>query len=289
MISSQQGGPFAYRTKLGWCVVGPVEDVKTPNKFSCHKVSMITAGFKAISNDVKDISIQKMWHKMNEDEKLCNQLNLIDQYDLEEVSQNDMKFLEIVDKETQKVDGHYEVPLPFMKDDVVLPDNKWIALKRAESLRRKFLKDPCFHKEYTDFMNNILDKGWASPVTSKHPPGKSWFIPHHGVKHPTKKKIRVVFDCTSEVKGESLNKNLLQGPDLTNQLVGVLTRFREEKVAFSGDIESMFFQVSIPKCQRSYMQFLWWPEGNLSHDLKEYEMGRHIQGGTSSPGVLISH
>ena len=38
-------------------------------------------------------------------------------------------------------------------------------------------------------------------------------------KEPTAMKpttIRVVFYCAAEYKGESLNKNLLQGPDLRN-------------------------------------------------------------------------
>ena len=56
-------------------------------------------------------------------------------------------------------------------------------------------------------------------------------------------KIRVVFDCSAEYKGEALNKHLLQGPDLTSKLVGVLSRFRQEPVAFMADIEAMFLQV----------------------------------------------
>jgi hypothetical protein len=61
------------------------------------------------------------------------------------------------------------------------------------------------------------------------------------VYHPQKPdKIRVVFDCSARYRGTSLNDQLLQGPDLTNSLAGVLTRFREEPVAFMSDVESMF-------------------------------------------------
>ncbi len=67
-----------------------------------------------------------------------------------------------------------------------------------------------------------------------------FYIPHHGVYHPKKQKLRVVFDCTASFQGRSLNSELLQGPDLTNTLVGVLLRFREEPVAIMADIESMF-------------------------------------------------
>ena len=56
--------------------------------------------------------------------------------------------------------------------------------------------------------------------------GCVWYIPHHGVYHPQKPdKIRIVFDCSAQFQGESLNAHLLQGPDLTNKLIGVLCRF----------------------------------------------------------------
>ena len=51
------------------------------------------------------------------------------------------------------------------------------------------------------------------------------------------------FDCSAEYEGEALNKHLLQGPNLTSKLVGVLSRFRQEPVAFMADIEAMFLQV----------------------------------------------
>ena len=50
-------------------------------------------------------------------------------------------------------------------------------------------------------------------------------------------KTRVVFDCAAKHKGTSLNDQLLTGPDLTNSIVGVPMRFREEQVALSADIE----------------------------------------------------
>ena len=58
------------------------------------------------------------------------------------------------------------------------------------------------------------------------------------------------------------------GPDLTNQIVGTLIRFRQERIAFVADIE-MFFQVLVridvcndDKVKSWYLgpQFLWEPE-----------------------------
>ena len=80
-----------------------------------------------------------------------------------------------------------------------------------------------------------------------------------------------------------MNKELIQGPDLTNHLLGVLIRFRQELVAFSADIESMFYQIKIPEHQRRFHQFLWWRDGDYSKPPIFYEMNTHLQGSTSSP------
>ena len=45
----------------------------------------------------------------------------------------------------------------------------------------------------------------------------------------------------------------------------------------------MFYQVRIPKDQRNFIRFLWWPDGHLSQDLAEYQMTVHIFGAVSSP------
>ena len=52
-----------------------------------------------------------------------------------------------------------------------------------------------------------------------------------------------MFDCAAKFKGTSLNDQLLQGPDLTNGLLGVIIRFRQEPVAMVANVEGMFHQV----------------------------------------------
>ena len=58
-----------------------------------------------------------------------------------------------------------------------------------------------------------------------------------GVYNPNKPKIRVVFDCSSKYNDRSFNSEVMSGPNSTNLLLGVLIRFRQDKVAFMGDIE----------------------------------------------------
>ena len=120
-------------------------------------------------------------------------------------------------------------------------------------------------------MKNIIEKGYAKKVALsrlKTEEGKVWYLPHHGIYHPKKPdKIPVVFDCSCQYEGRSLNKELLQGPDMTSSLVGVLSIFRQEPIAFMADIEAMFYQVFVPEEQQSYLHFLWWPDGSINQEI----------------------
>ena len=83
-------------------------------------------------------------------------------------------------------------------------------------------------------------------------------VPHTGVYHLRKKdQIGVVFDCLAQYEGVSLNNHLLQGPDQTNTLLGILCKFREESVAFMTDIKSMFHQFTLSEGHRDFLPFLW--------------------------------
>lgn len=103
--------------------------------------------------------------------------------------------------------------------------------------------------KYSSFMEDLVKNGHAHKVPQDrltHPVGAVWYLPHHPVLNPNKPdKVRVVFDCAAKHQGTSLNDQLLQGPDLTNNLVGVLTCFQQEPVALMADVESMFHQVHV--------------------------------------------
>ena len=79
-----------------------------------------------------------------------------------------------------------------------------------------------------------------------------------------------------------MNNKILQGPDLTNSLIGVLCIFRQETVAIKADIEAMFHQVRVHPKDLNALRFLWYPHGNLSTEPQEYQMMVHFFGGVSS-------
>ena len=137
-----------------------------------------------------------------------------------------------------------------------------MAEKRLSSLRRKLSKNQDLHQKYTDGMNDLLKQGYAVPVPEQdihRRDGKVWYLSHHPVINPNKEKIRIVFDCAAEYRGISLNSRVRQGPDLTNKLVGVLTRFHLHPIAIMVDIQAMFRQVRVTQEDQDTLRFLWWP------------------------------
>ena len=178
---------------------------------------------------------------------------------------------------------HYEVPLPLCDENVRLPCNRKLAEVRLKQLKRRLEIDQKYKEDFVTFMEKMLKNGQAEKAPKQYE--RAWYIPHHGVYHPRKpEKLRVVFDCSAEFQGHSLNRHLLQGPDLTNSLTGVLCHFRQEPVAFACDIEGMFHQVHINEEHHDPLHFLWWDIGDTTKEPYEYRMTVHMFGATLSPG-----
>ena len=106
---------------------------------------------------------------------------------------------------------------------------------RLHVLKNRLQKDEEVCRKYMEIVDGYLKKCYDRKVPeSKLETNKNsvWYLPHHAVVNPQKPgKVRVVFDCVAKFKGTSLNDKLLRGPDLNNNLVSVLIRFREEPVA----------------------------------------------------------
>ena len=289
-IASKNGGPYALETVLEWCVAGPIgRSCKGNDIISYSRIAVQDAGTKQISSyhfeiqkEVKDTGISNMMQGMY-------QLDFIESRTkfkglmtnrLDVISYEDNKSLKIMEDQVVKVRNHYETRLPLRNPEMTLPNNTVIAEKRANYLKRKFQKDEQHFSHYEDFMNEINEKGYARVSDRTPVDGKLWYLPHHGVYHPAKpNKIRVVFDYSAEYAGRCINKGLLVGPDLTNQIIGILIRLRQGRVAFVADIEK-FFQVLVSKEHRSLFRFLLWQDGKK---LIDHEMSVHVFGGTSSP------
>eukprot|EP00057_Strongylocentrotus_purpuratus_P001929 XP_003723498.1 PREDICTED: uncharacterized protein LOC100892237 [Strongylocentrotus purpuratus] len=216
--------PYAIRSRLGWLVYG----IQAQEQADIHKVCFCKQEEVSIIPRQEELERKfKDFCNMEFTERLSDHR--------EGLSVDDKTFLDIMEKSITKKDNHYQIDLPLKQRDVAMPNNKDQAERFLERQGQKLSKNKEIHEQYTTFMNDLEKQGYAEKVPEadldRHD-GKVWYIPHHGVYHPQKPgKIRVVFNCPISYKGKSLNQELLQGPDLTNRLLGVLLRWRKEKVA----------------------------------------------------------
>ncbi|XP_013410717.1 uncharacterized protein LOC106173924 [Lingula anatina] len=272
--------PYAIRTILGWTILGPT---KRPNDGDVtvnfiHADQVLGCDNSLRGCDSISIQLSKMYNSEFSESSVSSSQCM---------SLEDKKAKRIMDESVVFVDGHYQVTLPW-KSDELLPNNKPAAEKRLNLLKRRLRRDENLREKYTQALQEYIDKGHAQKIDHRNLYNNSnsvWYLPHHPVINSKKSKIRVVFDCAAEYSGVYLNDSLLQGTDLTNSLIGVLLRFRQEKIAIVADIEQMYHQVRVHPDDRDALRFLWWPAGDLSKQPEEYQMP--CFGATSSASCTV--
>ena len=145
------------------------------------------------------------------------------------MSIEDQRALAILESSACLRNGHYQLPLPWRFKSPCLPNNRDVAVRRMRFLERRFQKDASLFEKYRSTVEDYISRGHARRVPDDQvyvDDKPLWYLPHHPVFHPQKPgKVRVVFDCAARFHDTSLNDQLLQGPDLTNNLAGVLLRF----------------------------------------------------------------
>ena len=283
IVQSNDDGPYAKRTRMGWCIVGPIDKGSVSRDIHSNRTGIteviqgqdITTGKPMSHTFATASSVQDMYVT-----NMLKEMFIMDftepASEKEGMSAEDRKFIQIMDDNVSKKNCQYELPLPFRNADVHLPNNRVQALRRLQSLKRKLLADEKYCTAYNKFMKNLVTCAYARKAeNSNDVPGKIWYAPHFGVLNPKKGKLRIVHDFSVTFKGRCLNEELIQGPNLANSMLGVILRFRREDVAYMADIEAMFFQVLVPEDQRSFLRYIYWPNGDLEAEPEDYEMCVH--------------
>ena len=258
---------LAIKTMFGWSLFGASGQ---PETISVYKIEIKP-------EDDLHHCVQRIW-----DQDLMTNPNDRD----EAPSLQDQQCYQKLESETSFNDGKYEVPM-LWKKDATLPNNRSLAEARFNQLQRRLRKDTSLCEIYKESMHKYLASGYARKMTDDevetiHP--KTWYLPHYGVFNPNKPgKIRLVFDAAAKFQGTSLNNALYTGPDLLNNMLGVLMRFRTYPIAFSADIEGMFNQVRVNDGDKDSLRFLWKDKIESNEPPDTYQMVVHIMGATCSP------
>ena len=269
------GEPWAFKYKLGWALIGPT-NCGSSNHVDVHFLQRSSVDFE--ESCLKELVTRYFKRDglgvVSDTQKM--------------MSIEDRRALKMMEESTTMVDNHYEVGMLWNRVDPQLPDNRSIALKRLEHLKNRLKKDKVLHQKYREKIEEYVNKGYARklrPDEVSNTSATTWSLPHHPVFHPAKPgKTRIVFDAAAKFENTSLNDNLLQGPNLANEIVDVLIRFRKERVAVVADIQEMFHQVKVPEKDRNSLRFLWF-SSDLDSTPETYCMNVHIFGAKDSPSI----
>lgn len=272
--TGKRNEPAASRTRLGWVIHGTTP--RASLKEDRHSVLHVVAH----ARDDKRLS------ELVEDHFKIDALGVALK---PKVRETDERAVAIFNRTARRVDGRYEVGLPWKEDNPKMPTSYDTAWRRLQNLERKLDKSEELKVEYGKQIENLLSKGYAEPcVGDEQDSPKSWYLPHFPVTNINKPgRYRLVFDAAAQSRRLCLNDFLIEGPDLLQSLQTILFRFRERKVAVTADIQEMFLQVKIRREDQPAQMFLW--RGNdREHPPRKYKMTSMIFGASSSPFLAHS-
>ncbi|XP_043220101.1 uncharacterized protein LOC122380753 [Amphibalanus amphitrite] len=263
------GEPVAIRTAFGWSLTGSLTGVVPEHVREAMFVSTLRGQEQHDLSDwwtTESFGTRATEPALTPDEK---------------------RAMDILEKTTQHRGDKYEVGLLWRDEEAELPDNYTMAHSRLRSLERNLAKNPERAQAYREVLEGYVQQGYARKLTaeeSRVKKKKRWILPHHAVTHPEKVKPRVVFDAAAQFQGTSLNSELLKGPDLLQNLHGVLLRFRQERYALVADVFQMFHQIQVRATDQPALSFLW-REMQTSRPPDIYQMLVVIFGAKCSPCI----
>jgi hypothetical protein len=180
----------------------------------------------------------------------------------EKLSPIERKEAKIIENSCEKLNGQWLIPYPWRKDPSELPDNRDQAEKKLVATERRLLTNTENAKAYDKEMIRMNDLGFSRKLSKEELEtytGPIHYISHHEVLRPESKStpLRIVFNSSAVYRGHKLNDYWMKGPDLLNDLFGVLLRFRECQAAVLGDISKMYHRILIPEVDQQVHRFLW--------------------------------
>ena len=277
-LQGPTGTPVAIRNLLGWTITGAL---KRKAEETYHGETNL------LSHSYRPFDKVLACSTFHDEKPLCYYLTSfwkIDNAGIEpeepkNFSKDSELAVDIFEKTIRYNGTRYEIGL-LWKNNVHLQNNYPVAKAQLSSLQRRLSKDHQLSVQYNPTLQTDIEKRFVKPVVFENPqPERIWYLPHHPVYNPNKPgKVGRVANAASILKGQSLNTNLLSGPDLTNNLIGILLRLREKPIAVIADIDAMFMQIAIIPEDQYGLGFLW----PTDQTIRQYQYTRLIFGARCS-------
>ena len=272
VIPSTENQPLGVKTRLGWTLAGEYERVQKQPKQRSHQQKQYVYQVSRQSSDDQPLDelLEQFWKIEAEGT----------QTESESSNPADKEALDKL-KETITYNGErYEIGLPWRKP-LRIENNYFAALSQLKNLHKRLSNDIQLKELYEQTLTTDHQKFYVKPVEMQQPETeKIWYLSHHTVVNPNKPgKVRRVANAAAKFKGQSLNSNLITGPNLLNKLVGIFLRFCKNPVAILSDIEGVFMQIAIRHEDQSALRLLS-PNEEI---VNQYQFTRLIFGATCSP------
>ncbi|XP_050494394.1 uncharacterized protein LOC126875562 [Bombus huntii] len=184
-------------------------------------------------------------------------------------------------------EGRYIVALPFNETTPSLGCSKSMAMKRLTFLCRRIQRDKRFEVDYHAVIQEYLELGHMTKITTDHCTDDGYFLPHHGVIKESSQttKHRVVFDGSAPTTaGVSLNNVFHTRPKLQDDAFFILLGFRSHQYGITGDVEKMYRQFLVRPEDRKFQQILW---RNSDEDVDNYQLNTVTFGLSAAPYLAI--
>ncbi|XP_064639580.1 uncharacterized protein LOC135495093 [Lineus longissimus] len=266
-------GPTAVSSALGYLLSGPTSrDTATfPMEVRSFQVMVTSPTLESANTD----PLTKLWD-----------LESIGIRPSEQTCEASDDFETFCAENIEKREKQYFSRLPWKPDHLHLPTNFNVANARTRNLARHLPHDTI--KIYDRIMNEQEQRGFIERVLNDDN-RLGHYLPHRCVKKdsPTT-PICIVYDCSCKsATTPSLNDCLQKGPELLNDLAGIIMRFRLYPIALSSDIEKAFLHVGLHEQDRDFTKFLWLsnPEEPDS-DFIVYRFSSVLFGSNASPAIL---
>ncbi|XP_039859773.1 uncharacterized protein LOC120716337 isoform X2 [Simochromis diagramma] len=172
VVCGEENQPYAQRTDLGWSIISYCDSCDTGNDVigvsHCIIVKQVipeTESPTKLKNkvhyicktQVKEVTFPDVIKALESDftESAVEETS---------ISQEDVRFItKLQEGIKQKLDGHYEMPLPFKSNRPDLPNNMPSAMQRLSSLERRFKRDQRYYADHASrglSVQQLLNSNW---------------------------------------------------------------------------------------------------------------------------------
>ncbi len=287
--------PVARRTPLGWTITGPTLPSLAPDR-SAAMIALLasTAGATPmpggdwqqhrgllqimdnkpvkVEDEISDRQLHKLVQRMLKEEETT---------EVETLSPREEYIVRQAKATLSRQGEKYAVGCTWApaagRPSLNLPQ----AERRLRSLESsKHFLNPTIKEAYKKVVEDWKQGGEVKTVQFPSEEVR-YLLPHFPVVNLAKSTtpVRVVMDCKIE-----LNKYLLSGPNLINEVPAVLLRFRSGLYTFSGDVKKMFLRVALQPEDRPFHCFLWRKEDG-SLEFLQFQV--HVFGNAGSPFLAL--